>query len=234
MAPSLLAALLACSPDTAPPDQEDFTAPRDKMLQKDLAGRGIRDERVLAAMGAVERHRFVDASLKPLAYADRALPIGSEQTISQPYIVAIMTELLELKGGEKILEVGTGSGYQAAVLAEMGCEVWTIEILPELAASAKALLANLGYDKVHVRAGDGYAGWPEAAPFDGIIITAATPRFPSPLIDQLKEGGRAVLPLGEETLQTLVAGPRKDGLMHLDPVLSVAFVPMTGQVREDD
>ena len=231
MAPSLLAALLACSPDTAPPDQEDFTAPRDKMLQKDLAGRGIRDERVLAALRKVPRHRFVPAELQERAYDDSALPIGEEQTISQPYIVGIMSELLGFKEGARVLEVGTGSGYQAAVLAELGAKLYTIEILKPLAEQAAARLRDLGYTRISVRWGDGYQGWPEEAPFDAIIVTAAPDHVPEPLVDQLRVGGRMVIPVGRGEQELLLLVKEADGVRR-EEVIPVRFVPMTGEAQQ--
>lgn len=202
------------------------------MVERDLRGRGVKDERVLAAMERVPRHRFVPPELRAHAYEDRALPIGHGQTISQPYIVALMTELLELRGGEKVLEVGTGSGYQAAVLAELGCEVYTVELVEPLGKAAKHRLEELGYDRVHVRIGDAYHGWPEAAPFDAAIFTAATPRVPEPILEQLSEGARIVAPLDEGAgYQTLVVGRKEGGRVSWSPVAGVAFVPMRGLVR---
>jgi len=159
------------------------------MVTTQIAARGVRDTNVLAALRAVPRHLFVPTDVLAEAYADHPLPIGEGQTISQPYIVGLMTELLEVKPGDKVLEVGTGSGYQAAVLAAMGCEVYTIEIRPALAQEAERRLATLGVKRVRIRAGDGYAGWPEAAPFAGVIVTAAPEHIPQPLLDQLKVGG---------------------------------------------
>lgn len=187
--------------------------------------RGIRDPRVLAAMEAVPRHRFVPEAQQNAAYGDYPLPIGYQQTISQPYIVALMTEALELTPGERVLEIGTGSGYQAAVLAEMGMEVYTIERVPELATSAQRLLEELGYT-VHCRAGDGYHGWEAYAPFDAIIVTAAATEIPEPLVDQLREGGRMVIPLGpQHGYQTLWKIHKKGGSLHKTNLGGVAFVP---------
>jgi protein-L-isoaspartate(D-aspartate) O-methyltransferase len=164
------------------------------MIEHDLSARGIRDPRVLAAMGRVPRERFVPPEELGRAYGDHPLPIGHGQTISQPYIVAFMTEQLRLRGDEKVLEIGTGSGYQAAVLAECAAEVYTIEIVAELAERSGKLLRELGYDNVHARAGDGYRGWPEQAPFEAIILTAAPDHVPQPLLDQLADGGRMIRP----------------------------------------
>jgi len=201
------------------------------MVERDLRGRGIRDERVLAAMARVPRHLFVLPEYRAAAYEDRPLPIGSGQTISQPYVVALMTEGLGLRGEEKVLEIGTGSGYQAAVLAEMGCEVYTIEIVESLAEAARKRLASLGYEKVHVRTGDGFYGWPEAAPFDAVILTAAAPRVPAPLVDQMKIGARIVFPRGRGDLQTLVRAVKGPQGLQLRAVGPVRFVPMVGAAQ---
>jgi protein-L-isoaspartate(D-aspartate) O-methyltransferase len=202
------------------------------MVREQIEGRGIRDPRLLEAMREVPRHRFVPAVYRPLAYTDQPLPIGEGQTISQPYIVALMTSLLELQGGEKVLEVGTGSGYQAAVLSRLAGEVYTIEILPTLAWRAKQVLEGLGYTNVRVRVGDGFFGWPEAAPFDAIVVTAAAPRLPQPLWEQLAEGGRIVLPLGAGRNQRLVRFRKVDGRRIQEDFTEVLFVPMTGAVIE--
>ena len=166
------------------------------MVREQIAGRDVRDPRVLAALAHVPRHELVPDEMREYAYEDRPLPIGHGQTISQPYVVAYMTEQLRLRGDERVLEIGTGSGYQAAVLAELAREVYSIEIVEELGERARADLARLGYSNVHVRVGDGYRGWPEQAPFDAIIVTAAPGHVPQPLIDQLAVGGRLVLPVG--------------------------------------
>jgi protein-L-isoaspartate(D-aspartate) O-methyltransferase len=206
----------------------DFKALRGQMVESQIRGRGIRDERVLSALNRVERHRFVPPEYRSAAYADHPLPIGQGQTISQPYIVALMTALLELKGIEKVLEVGTGSGYQAAVLAELAKEVYTIEIVPTLAEAARIRLLDLGYRNIRVRAGDGYQGWPEAAPFDRIMVTAAPDQVPEPLLRQLKEGGRMVIPVGT-SFQKLKKIVRRGGQIETTDVLPVRFVPMTGE-----
>ena len=186
---------------------------------------------VLAAMGRVERHEFVPEALRHRAYEDRPLPIGYGQTISQPYIVALMTDLLEPAPGARLLEVGTGSGYQAAVLAELGLEVYTIEIVPELGEQAAARLKRLGYGTAATRVGDGYNGWPEGAPFDGIVVTAAAGHVPPPLIAQLKPGGRMVIPVGPAFMvqQLVLVTKAKDGTLRTRQLLPVRFVPLTGR-----
>jgi protein-L-isoaspartate(D-aspartate) O-methyltransferase len=203
---------------------------RKRMVERDLKGRDIRDPRVLEIMGRVPRHLFVESSLRSKAYADYPLPIGEGQTISQPYIVALMTQILKIQPGERVLEVGAGSGYQAAVLAELTDQVYTIEIIEALAQQAAQCLKQLGYDKVKVKYGDGYFGWEEAAPFDAIIVTCAANHIPPPLIKQLKEGGRLVIPLGSTTyFQTLTLLTKKMGKPDIQHLLGVAFVPMTGE-----
>jgi protein-L-isoaspartate(D-aspartate) O-methyltransferase len=182
-------------------------------------------------MRKVPRHEFVPAVVRSLAYADHPVPIGYSQTISQPYIVALMTELARVGPGQRVLEVGTGSGYQAAILAEIGAEVFTIEIVPELAVSAERDLARLGYTQVHVRAGDGYAGWPDEAPFDAIVVTAAPEKIPPPLLEQLKVGGRIVIPVGGAYQELKVVMRTEHGL-RVRTVIPVRFVPMTGRAQE--
>jgi protein-L-isoaspartate(D-aspartate) O-methyltransferase len=183
-------------------------------------------------MRRVPRHEFVPEPVRARAYADYPLPIGLDQTISQPYIVALMTELLQVKPGHRVLEIGTGSGYQAAVLAELGAEVYTIEIVEALAATARETLDRLGYRQVHARAGDGYQGWPDAAPFDRIIVTAAPPKVPQPLIDQLKPDGRLVVPEGRGDQDLVLYRKTSDGKLKRESVLPVRFVPMTGQAQK--
>ncbi len=191
--------------------------------------RGISDKRVLAAMSAVPRHEFVPLHHRAEAYQDRPLSIGFSQTISQPYIVAFMTEKLEPEPTDKVLEVGTGSGYQAAILGKLVAQVHSIEIVESLADSAADTLARLGYDNVYVKSGDGYQGWPEQAPFDAIIVTCAPDHIPQPLIDQLKEGGRMMIPVGQVTaIQKLYLLEKRDGKIEKKAVLDVRFVPMTG------
>jgi protein-L-isoaspartate(D-aspartate) O-methyltransferase len=206
----------------------DFKAMHEKMVEIQIKARGVKDPLVLSALRKVERHRFVPEEYLNSAYSDQPLPIGEGQTISQPYIVALMTELLELKGDEKVLEIGTGSGYQAAILAELAKEVYSIEIIGSLASSADKRLRQLGYQNIHVKAGDGYLGWPEVAPFDAIIVTAAPDHIPKPLIDQLKEGGRMVVPVGTYT-QELKKIIKRSGKIETTDVIPVVFVPMTGE-----
>ncbi|MBI4878991.1 MAG: protein-L-isoaspartate(D-aspartate) O-methyltransferase [Planctomycetes bacterium] len=242
------AALLSCAPSEPPAGgqadgaarerQEDgdeqeavLARRREEMVEEQIRQRDVQDARVLAAMRRVERHRFVPAGLRHEAYEDRPLPIGEGQTISQPYIVAKMTELAGIEPGEKVLEIGTGSGYQAAILGELGAEVYTVEIIEELGKGARVLLEELGYRNIHCRVGDGYAGWPEQAPFDAIVVTAAPEEVPQPLIDQLAEDGRLVIPVGDlyQELQVLV---REGGEVRRERIFAVRFVPMTGKARE--
>ena len=201
-----------------------------EMVTTQIAARGVTDRMVLAAMRKVPRHAFVPARLASRAYDDAPLPIGWRQTISQPYIVALMTELAELRPGARVLEVGTGSGYQAAVLGELGVEVYTVEIIEELASQAATTLRRLGYDSIHTRTGDGYRGWPEVAPFDAIVVTAAPPRVPEPLKQQLKIGGRLVLPVGTDDQELRVIVRTAKGWDERT-VIPVLFVPMTGEVQ---
>ncbi len=205
---------------------------RRQMVEETIVARGVRDSLVLRAMLTVPRHRFVPARHLRRAYGDHPLPIGAGQTISQPYIVALMSELLELTPGQRVLEVGTGSGYQAAVLAELTDQVYTIEIVESLAASAARLLGELGYAQVQTRVGDGYRGWPEAAPFDAIIVTAAPDHIPPPLIEQLRPGGRLVIPVGDDLLELVQITRQADGSTRTERVIPVRFVPMTGEAEQ--
>ncbi|HHS98349.1 MAG TPA: protein-L-isoaspartate(D-aspartate) O-methyltransferase [Chloroflexi bacterium] len=222
-------------PTLSSEEEAKYAQLRERMVIETIRARGITDERVLEAMRTVPRHLFVPEEEREYAYGDYPLPIGFGQTISQPYIVALMTELLELKPGDKVLEVGTGSGYQAAVLASIpDVEVYSIEIIPELAQSAKERLERLGY-KVHCKQGDGYYGWPEHAPYDAIIVTAAPDHVPPPLLDQLAEGGRMVIPVGPpggyQTLWKFVK--EEGGELKAYNMGGVAFVPLTGPGAEE-
>ena len=217
---------------TPEPDHDAFDERRARMVERDLAARDITDGGTLRAMSAVPRHLFVPQQYRDVAYADHPLPIGYGQTISQPYIVALMTQYLDVESGEKILEVGTGSGYQAAVLAELTDRVYSIEIVEELATLARALLERLGYTAVRIKHGDGYRGWKEFAPFDKIIVTAAADHIPGPLIDQLKEGGRLIMPVGDiDRPQALTLGTKINGELRISHVSGVRFVPLTGEVE---
>lgn len=218
------------SRDMTETTEEAFAAMRQQMVQRQIESRGVKDPLVLDAMRSVRRHRYVPDNMRRYAYYDEPLPIGYEQTISQPYIVAYMTESLGLKGNEKVLEIGTGSGYQAAVLAEVVKEVYTIEIVEPLAERAEESLREEGYSNVHCRAGDGYQGWPEAAPFDAVIITAAPPRIPEPLIEQLKVGGRMIVPVGTLYQELVLLTKKKKGV-EKQRLLPVRFVPMTGEIQ---
>lgn len=202
-------------------------------LLEELRRDGITSEEVLGALGRIPRHRFVPDAYQSRAYENRPLPIGNEQTISQPYIVAFMTETLQLAPTDRVLEVGTGSGYQAAVLAELAREVYSIEIIAELGERARTLLQELGYSNVQVRIGDGYRGWPEAAPFDAVILTAAPERIPQPLLDQLAVGGRLIAPVGGRS-QHLILVVRTETGFERTQHLPVRFVPMTGEAQESN
>ena len=209
---------------------DQYLQKRKAMVENDIKGRGIKDKKVLDVMGKIPRHLFVDEHLKDKAYADYPLPIGEGQTISQPYVVALMTEALMLKSTDKVLEIGTGSGYQAAVLAEIVREVYTIEIRKSLADMAAKRLRGLGFKNVKVKYADGYFGWEEYAPFDAIIITAAANHIPIPLIKQLKEGGRLIIPLGSMVYyQVMTLATKQKGELDVVQMGSVAFVPMTGE-----
>jgi protein-L-isoaspartate(D-aspartate) O-methyltransferase len=210
------------------PVQLDFQSMKEEMVKTQIRARGVSDESVLNAMLKVDRHKFVPEETRHLAYSDRPLLIGEGQTISQPYIVALMTELLELKKGDRVLEVGTGSGYQAAILAELADHVYTIEIIESLGRSAERLLKELGYSNIDVKIGDGYIGWEEFAPFDAIIVTAAPPHIPQPLLDQLKEEGRLVIPVGG-FYQDLKKITKVKGQIKSQDIIPVVFVPMTGE-----
>jgi protein-L-isoaspartate(D-aspartate) O-methyltransferase len=226
----LLASLLMGHAELAWAEDGDVKS-REAMVRNQLAAAGIKNPEVLQAMAEVPRHEFVPPSLRPYAYADGPLPIGHGQTISQPFIVAYMTQALELSKEDSVLEVGTGSGYQAAILGKLAKDVYTIEIVPPLAESAKGVLSKLGFENVHVKLGDGYLGWPEKAPFDAIIVTCAPDHVPDPLISQLKEGGRLIIPVGEAGgIQQLVLLRKSNGQILKEKMLDVRFVPMTGKM----
>jgi protein-L-isoaspartate(D-aspartate) O-methyltransferase len=208
---------------------------RERMVREQLQNRDVKDPRVLAAMLKVARHRFVPANLVDSAYEDNPLPLMLGQTISQPYIVGYMTQVLQLRSSDRVLEIGTGSGYQAAVLGELVAEVYTIEILPELAAQAGSVLEALGYANIRIRCGDGYLGWPEAAPFDRIIVTAAPDHIPQPLVDQLKPGGKMIIPVGRADQELVLIEKGEQGISRRSTI-PVRFVPMTGRalgIRRD-
>jgi protein-L-isoaspartate(D-aspartate) O-methyltransferase len=214
------------------PPVSDFAAQRQRMVQQQLMTRGINDSRVLGAMAKVPREEFVAPESRVASYEDGPLPIGYGQTISQPYIVAFMTEQLRPKPSDRVLEVGTGSGYQAAILAELVSEVYSIEIVEPLAKIAEATLQRLGYKNVHVKIGDGYKGWPEEGPFDAIIVTCAPDKVPQPLVDQLKHDGRMVIPVGDRFAQQLYLLEKKSGQLKQSATLPVRFVPMTSEAAK--
>jgi protein-L-isoaspartate(D-aspartate) O-methyltransferase len=242
---TILVVMMACTPaapspqSAAPgpgarPGADERRAERLAMVQQQIVARGVSDPLVLAALRATPRHWFVPEVVAAHAYDDEPLPIGSDQTISQPYIVALMTELLSLQPGEKVLEIGTGSGYQAAVLSEITPHVFTIEIVPELAQRAQATFARHGYTTIQARQGDGYAGWPEHAPFDAIVVTAAPERVPPALLQQLAANGRLVIPVGRtaQDQELLVITRHADGTTSERSVAPVRFVPMTGEAQQ--
>jgi protein-L-isoaspartate(D-aspartate) O-methyltransferase len=222
--------VISCGEKTTP--VSDFAAERQRMVQEQLMPRGIHEERVLAAMAKVAREEFVPPHERTLSYSDGPLPIGYDQTISQPYIVALMTEQLRLQPQDRVLEIGTGLGYQAAILAELVAEAYTIEIVEPLAKTAEGTLQRLGYKNVHVKVGDGYKGWPEQAPFDAIIVTCAPEHVPQPLVDQMKEGGRMIIPVGNYLAQELYLLEKRNGQLREEAILPVRFVPMAREAGE--
>lgn len=228
---TFLFVLLSCTNNQVKRDVSWAEVARRDMVERQIIARGITDRNVINAMLKVERHKFVPKNLERLAYDDHPLPIGEGQTISQPYIVALMTENIVLQGEERVLEIGTGSGYQAAILSLIVKEVYTIELLSSLAQSATLRLKNLGYNNVFVKCGDGFRGWPEVSPFDAIIITCAPPEVPKPLIEQLAEGGRLIVPLGED-FQMLTLFKKIDGTLEKTEITPVLFVPMKGLIKE--
>jgi protein-L-isoaspartate(D-aspartate) O-methyltransferase len=209
--------------------EASYKKARETMVCRQIVARGVRDERVLDAMRSVPRHLFVPENSRHLAYHNGPLTIGQGQTISQPYIVALMTEALALEGHERVLEIGTGSGYQAAILSRLVSYVYTVERIPALANRARALLRALGYDNIHICISDGTLGWPEYAPYQGIIVTAASPEIPEPLTDQLTEGGQLVAPVGGSWSQSLVQVRKQGGRLQRQELTSVAFVPLIGK-----
>lgn len=228
--PHLLGAAAILAAIGPAPASDPFASERDRMVREQIQARGIKHVQLLQVLGATPRHLFVPDMLRAMAYNDCALPIGFDATISQPYIVALMTELLLPEKNNRVLEIGTGSGYQAAILAQLSGRVYTIEIVPELAAAARQRLAALGYRNITVRHGDGYQGWPEEAPFDRIIVTAAPEQLPRALTDQLARGGRLVAPVGSGWGQNLILLEKQpDGTLHRRSIAPVMFVPMKSQ-----
>jgi protein-L-isoaspartate(D-aspartate) O-methyltransferase len=228
----VVAAIAAAGCGQRPTTPSDFGLQRQRMVQQQLIARGVKDPRVLAAMEKVPREEFVPPESRPDSYEDGPLPIGYDQTISQPYIVAFMTEQLQLNPTDRVLEIGTGSGYQAAVLAGLVAHVYSIEIIEPLAKSAQATLQRLGCDNVHVKVGDGYKGWPEEAPFDAVIVTCAPDKVPQALVDQLKDGGRMIIPVGERFAQELYLLEKKNGEVKQSVTLPVRFVPMAREAAK--
>jgi protein-L-isoaspartate(D-aspartate) O-methyltransferase len=210
-------------------NEEELTRQRELMVERQLKPRGIKSEEVLSAFMSVPRHRFVGAALRHSAYADHPLPIGEGQTISQPYMVALMTQCLGLRPSDRVLEIGTGSGYQTAILATMAAHVFTVERIPSLTKKAEEILGELGYNNVRFLVGDGTTGWPEEAPFDGIVVTAGAPRIPEPLVEQLAEGGRLVIPVGGGWSQDLTVVRKVEGRVEENYVCGCVFVPLLGE-----
>lgn len=219
-------------PESPAPD-DPYAAPRARMVQRHLAERGIKDEKVLEAFRTVPRHRFVPDPYQRLAYEDESIPIGEGQTITPPFDVAFMTEQLQLLPGDKVYEVGTGSGYQASILGQLAAEVYSVEIHEPLGKRAAEVIKDLGYANIHTRVGDGYAGWPEAAPFDKVIVTCAPESIPPPLVEQLREGGRMVIPIGSRFDQKVYVYDKINGELKGGPVRPTLFVPMTGQAQRE-
>jgi protein-L-isoaspartate(D-aspartate) O-methyltransferase len=228
----VLAAIIVSGCGQKATPASDFAAQREHMVAQQLVTRGIKDARVLAAMKKVPREEFVSPDSRAVSYEDGPLPIGHDQTISQPYVVAFMTEQLRPQPADRVLEVGTGSGYQAAILAELVSDVYSIEIVEPLAKSAEATLQRLGYKNIHLKVGDGYKGWPEAAPFDAIIVTCAPDKVPQSLVQQLKDGGRMVIPVGDRFAQQLYLLEKKNGQLKQSATLPVRFVPMTSEGQQ--
>ncbi len=215
------------------PDRDPLRRERERMVNEQILRRGIRDVRVLEAIREVPRHRFVPEADRGAAYDDGPLPVGYQQTISQPYIVAYMTEMLQLSSGDRVLEIGTGTGYQTAVLAKLAAEVYTVEIVEPLGSAARMLLQQLGYRNIHFKIGNGWNAWPEAAPFDKVIVTAVAPEVPPALIDQLKDGGRLVMPVGSQ-VQELIEGVKRHGILEKTRQIPVRFVPLISPGEEKE
>jgi protein-L-isoaspartate(D-aspartate) O-methyltransferase len=232
-APFVLLMNLAAQDPQAVDSSDPYISARARMVQRHLAERGIKDERVLGAFRTVPRHRFVPMPYQRLAYEDESIPIGEGQTITPPFDVAFMTERLQTKPTDKVYEVGTGSGYQASILGQLVAEVYSVEIHEPLGARAAKVIEELGYKNIHTKVGDGYAGWPEAAPFDKVIVTCAPEAIPGPLIEQLKEGGRMVIPIGSRFDQKVYVYDKIDGKLVGGPVRPTLFVPMTGKAQQD-
>lgn len=229
----LIILLFSCSRDNNTPEQkEDFKTMRSEMVKRQIVARGVKDPKVIDAMNTVPRHLFVPEDQQKNAYKDQARSIGRGQTISQPYIVAFMTEELKLKQGDRVLEIGTGSGYQAAILGQIVDTVYSIEIIEELALKAAKTIQSLNYKNIVIKQGDGYLGWPEKAPFDAIIVTASPPTIPPLLLEQLKIGGRMILPVGKYVQELVIVSKNKSG-HTMESVLPVRFVPMTGKIQEE-
>jgi protein-L-isoaspartate(D-aspartate) O-methyltransferase len=230
---SLMIIPFSCAgqPDKNATDDANYTGQRLRMVETQIIPRDIDDKSVLAAMRKVPRHLFVPVESRAGSYADGPQPIGHDQTISQPYIVAIMTQLLALDSSSRVLEIGTGSGYQAAILGEIADSIFSIEIIPALAERSLFLLDSLQYKNIKVKCGDGYQGWPEKAPFDAIIVTAAAPKIPQPLIEQLRQGGRMVIPVGDFYQELLLITKGKDDIVK-QSIIPVRFVPMTGEIQK--
>ena len=229
----IAAGSLAVAKDDKKEADDPTAAARNKMVQQHLVERGIKDKRVLDAFRTVPRHRFLPPDTRRMAYDDESIPIGEGQTITPPYDVAFMTEALEPKPSDVVYEVGTGSGYQASILSRVVKEVYSVEIHPPLGKRAAEVIKEIGYTNIHTRIGDGYAGWPEAAPFDAIIVTCAPEKVPPPLVEQLKEGGRMVIPLGDRFLQKVYLMVKKDGKLVQTPLKPTLFVPMTGRAQRE-
>lgn len=228
----LYVSILALASLSGSTDKETaYSQSRNEMVDSQLIGRGISDKNTIKAMRKVPRHKFVPDYVREMAYSDTPLPIGMGQTISQPYIVAYMTELLKPKKGQKILEIGTGSGYQTAILSEIGCEVYTIEIVEALAVYARKILTDMGYSNIHFKIGDGYQGWEMYSPYDGIIVAAAPSEIPEPLISQLSEKGKMVIPVGDDLQELLLVTKTKDGIKE-ERMSPVRFVPMRGEAEQ--